>query len=392
MISDKKFWITIEPYVYATFTNDSALLYNTLDSNTIITNKDAILRLLSKIYSDENCGVAVISEKLMSRCEINAFIQELREKYMGDIIDISLSSGKPIQILPKLNLQNIEKDDSGEARYYNIQPSNLMDLNICIKMNRGEMPLFIFKRILTQAYDYPLSVIQLSGTNLWNHSSFKDIIELIKKLPHIVAFYSNYEEIKEERYLLSLFNSKKNILKVAINFPLNNSKFNSLIKFLGNKTDAFEFIFQVKGIEDSIRAEKIIASKKIKNYTLAPLYTKDNLDFFQKNIYLDKENILSAVVSMREIFMHQTINTNDFGKINIMPNGDVYANKHFPKLGNIMDNSLYDIIYNEMSEGKSWLRIRNQAPCTDCIYQWLCPSPSDYELAIGRPNLCHVKP
>jgi hypothetical protein len=35
--------------------------------------------------------------------------------------------------------------------------------------------------------------------------------------------------------------------------------------------------------------------------------------------------------------------------------------------------------------------IRNQTPCDDCVYQWLCPSPSDYEIAISRPNLCHVK-
>lgn len=27
----------------------------------------------------------------------------------------------------------------------------------------------------------------------------------------------------------------------------------------------------------------------------------------------------------------------------------------------------------------------------DCIYQWLCPSPSNYELVIGQPNLCHIK-
>ena len=51
----------------------------------------------------------------------------------------------------------------------------------------------------------------------------------------------------------------------------------------------------------------------------------------------------------------------------------------------------YEIISKEIAEGQSWLRIRNQFPCNACNYQWLCPSPSDYETAIGRPNLCHVK-
>lgn len=49
------------------------------------------------------------------------------------------------------------------------------------------------------------------------------------------------------------------------------------------------------------------------------------------------------------------------------------------------------MIYREMIEGHSWLRIRNQEPCCSCIYQWFCPSPSNYELAIGRSNLCHIK-
>ena len=48
------------------------------------------------------------------------------------------------------------------------------------------------------------------------------------------------------------------------------------------------------------------------------------------------------------------------------------------------------LIQKEIEEGKSWLRVRNQEPCNACIYQWLCPSPSDYEIMIGQTNLCHV--
>lgn len=74
-----------------------------------------------------------------------------------------------------------------------------------------------------------------------------------------------------------------------------------------------------------------------------------------------------------------------------MPNGDVYANVNHSALGNISTHSIHGIVQKELEEGKSWLRIRNHAPCNTCIYQWLCPSPSDYEIVIGRPNLCRVK-
>lgn len=74
-----------------------------------------------------------------------------------------------------------------------------------------------------------------------------------------------------------------------------------------------------------------------------------------------------------------------------MPNGDVYANLNHPTLGNINMHSIHEIVDKEIKEGLSWFRIRNQAPCNECIYQWLCPSPSNYEISIGKPNLCHVK-
>jgi len=78
--------------------------------------------------------------------------------------------------------------------------------------------------------------------------------------------------------------------------------------------------------------------------------------------------------------------------LTIGPDGKVYSgDMNEPAIGTI-DESLYTIVYREMTEGHSWLRIRDQKPCCDCIYQWLCPSPSNYELAIGKPNLCHVKP
>ena len=87
----------------------------------------------------------------------------------------------------------------------------------------------------------------------------------------------------------------------------------------------------------------------------------------------------------------RTMNLYDFGKITILPNGDVYANLNHPSLGNIHVNNIQEILHKEVEEGKSWFRVRNQAPCTDCVYQWICPSPSNYEIAIGRSNLCHVK-
>lgn len=122
-----------------------------------------------------------------------------------------------------------------------------------------------------------------------------------------------------------------------------------------------------------------------------PIFDGDNLDFFENNVFVGKEDLDEIILTKREIFMHQTLNTNDFGKLTILPNGSVYSNVNMEPLGMTKD-TVYSLVYKEITKGQSWFRIRDQAPCCDCVYQWLCPSPSNYELAIGKPDLCHIKP
>ena len=121
-----------------------------------------------------------------------------------------------------------------------------------------------------------------------------------------------------------------------------------------------------------------------------PLYNKENLSFFESNIFMEKDDMDKTDLSKNEIFIRQAINTEDFGKLTIMPDGKVYANINAPSLGTI-DDSTYSIVYKEFTDGQSWFRLRTQIPCNNCIYQWLCPSPSNYEIVLDRPNLCHVR-
>jgi len=125
------------------------------------------------------------------------------------------------------------------------------------------------------------------------------------------------------------------------------------------------------------------------NIWFVPLYNNENLSFFETDVFMEKTDLDKIDLSKNEIFIRQTLNMNDFGKLVIMPNEIVYANPNTPPLGSI-DDSPYSIVYKEFMEGESWFKIRDQAPCTECIYQWLCPTPSNYETVIGRPNLCHI--
>lgn len=92
----------------------------------------------------------------------------------------------------------------------------------------------------------------------------------------------------------------------------------------------------------------------------------------------------------RFIVEHQQLNTNDFGKIRIATNGYIYANPNYQPIGK-WDDDYKKLIYNELRHGNSWRRTRDkQAICKECIYKYLCPSPSNYEIAIQKPNLCNL--
>jgi len=149
----------------------------------------------------------------------------------------------------------------------------------------------------------------------------------------------------------------------------------------------FSVDFIIFSEQDYLDIEEISATIK---GNFVPVYNGENMDFFDSNVFINKDEIVTTNLSKREIFMRQAINIFHFGKLTVLPDGNVYADVNQAPLGTI-DDTTYSIVYKEFTEGKSWLRIRDFAPCKGCIYQWLCPSPSNYEIAIGRFNLCHVK-
>jgi len=190
-------------------------------------------------------------------------------------------------------------------------------------------------------------------------------------------------------YLKPTFNNNF-FYKVFVDFPINKQQWNTSYQLLLHQTLLFEYVFHITSLDDYEQAEEIIEQFQIEKYSLKPVYNGDNIDFFIENVFLTKEDILTIPMSIKDFFFKQCMNT-DFGKLNILPTGDIYANLNHPALGNIYLHSIYEIVQKELDEGKSWMRIRNEAPCNTCLYQYLCPSPSDYEIAIGKPNLCRIE-
>lgn len=121
-----------------------------------------------------------------------------------------------------------------------------------------------------------------------------------------------------------------------------------------------------------------------------PFYNKCNKSFFENYVFIDEEDLINERPRKIDVFKRQYINLNNVGKLIISSDGHYFSNLNFPTLGNI-DESIAQIINKEWSMGKAWKLTRTQQPCTDCIYQYLCPSPSNYEIVFNKNNLCKLK-
>ena len=385
MITKKEttnYWFKIEPYVHISIVNSNVLLYNTFDGSFIESKDIEIVKLLKETLLKENCGVVLLTAERYNLDNIRKFIMELRAKYMGDIIDIELSKSKPVQIMPftsLVNTQELFKKQNFPTGKKILE--YLSEISIYVDYNTNIMDLNSFLKSLPN-----ISTVNIIG-NLKDVANYKELLLVLDQFPSLKKITCNYSNvISLQPEFVNNFS-----YSILINYPIDISKWNYSRRLLLNQSIPFECIFEVTSMDNYSKINKFIEEFGIEKHQLKPLYTGDNIDFFKENVFLTKDDILSTPLSISDFFINQSMNIFDFGKIAIMSNGDIYANVNYPILGNIHTHSIYEIISKELEEGRSWLRIRNQAPCTTCLYQWFCPSPSNYEIAIGRPNLCHVK-
>ena len=375
------YWFTIEPYVFVAITNQSVLLYNTLDGVILESDKVEVVELLQETLLKENCGVVLLTNKRYTQNNVNSFIHEIREKYMGDIIDVSLSKGKPVQLLSYFNFRKnneIYKKHNFSSRKNVLD--NLSEINLHVDSTTNVFKLICFLQSIRKNLTFNIigDIRTVANCNemlffLNQLNSVKNIFSSYKNVPSIQPAYNN-----------------NFAYQISICFPIDVQQWMKAKEILFNQTLSVEYIFDVSSEEDCLEAEQFVTQFQIEKYRLKPVYTGSNIRFFEENVFLSKEDILSVHQTVKDIFSHQAINVYDYGKINIISNGDVYANLNHEVLGNIYVDNIYEIVQKEVSKGESWFRIRDQAPCSNCVYQWICPSPSDYEILIGRSNLCSV--
>ncbi|WP_293738808.1 TIGR04150 pseudo-rSAM protein [uncultured Parabacteroides sp.] len=408
------YWLYLEPYTMVFSEKEKSLIYNTLSSEYLqIPNSGKAYSILQRILSSPDIYLLKIEEDELFEKEVIAFVKNLQSKFLGEYIACHMTTRKPVILYPKLkllrsvkNMETMGKDILAYLQKIVIQITGkctcqcsvcsyaYKQITVCNRLCDKELDLDILLQLITIIRNTSAKSIDIIGGNPFFYSSFEKMLEVIKLTPMLqfnIKCFSEHIITLTDCKVLSLL---KNIPNIHLQIQYVGNVFIDYLQELQMRLEncgvRYGIEFLISSEEQYSQAIDICKALSFSQYEMIVLLNEKNMDF-AKQMYWDEEDILSLNSSKKDIYRRQSINTFDFGKIIVLANGDVYSNMNFDSLGNIYKEDISAILLKELEEGKSWFRVRNNIPCNDCVYQWFCPSPSNYEIVAGRLNFCSIK-
>lgn len=242
--------------------------------------------------------------------------------------------------------------------------ANLFEIAVvCNNTCNGPVAIDLLKHFYTLVRKRTKMVLYIDGVESLKDSNVESTIKLTNSFHqlHIVlcvyGYQMNFELIQKVKYFAS--RSVNNVeLKIAVQ----------------------------KQTGSSIYKEHL---NELQQIIYAPVYNGGNMDFFCDNVFLSKDEIYQLKPTANDVLMNQVLNANYFGNIIIDSEGMVYSRPNGKMMGDIQPNQdIVDFIENN-AISDDWFLTRNKvSPCSNCLFQYICPPISNYEFIFNRYNLC----
>jgi pseudo-rSAM protein len=403
-----KQWLCIENWVYAVVQPKQLLLYNTRIGQFIESKEKQHIDIVVRMHEKKNLGVVLLEEEWKNDISVLQFIKEAIDKNIFSLEDYQEDKLKPIRLMPVLNIQkDVERwkkepdRSAGESSLQYLTELSLYVNNACTlncnhcnfsckqfmccrkEINSSVLDSNVLFKIASQIKYASLSKLNILGGDIFSYSFLEQIPEIFNDKKDKIHCWSHYKNF--------CANDLPVMWDIIIDFPVDEQTLLNCIFEKEKEVSQYRYHFIVQNEEEVNLVEKMTEKLNIQNVEIHPYYNGENIDFFKNCIFLNREDILGNTVSQRQIFCNQALNSNFFGSLTILPNSDVTANMNTPILGNISTSSLLELITKELEPNTAWRKIRNEKPCTECLYQYVCPPVSNYEMVFEKPNLCTVQ-
>lgn len=379
--------------------NQNGIIYNSSNFKSFLFDNIGLIKSVCDQMDKLECLYTINLNKSHKNDEhFQNWINQLLNIEAARIIQIDQKVHEEVSFIPLLKIHNDITSTKANESYHDIVEC-LSEITIhlsgsCIQKDKQlYYKQFLYTVDIDRTLDYNKLTTFLSYIpskkklifnllgDTFNYYMINDLLALLAQKNSIINVYFTEE----------LFDPNKVTNKISeyfVNFHIICSAKNYMnlrSKIAPNQVSICKFILLIKDLPDVNAYGEIQFFEDIVD--VRPIFSSSMKEFFKENIYLNKFDLENIKLTKREIFANQAINTNFFGKIEILPDGSIWDNLNFDQIGYI-DDDFWHIMKTIFSEDRAWFYCRKQSPCSHCIYQWLCPPPSNYELVIGKPNLC----
>ena len=407
MADSNLMWLVLEPYVHGTVSENDALLYNSVNKTCLVSKgSEEIAGKVRQLLDPQNGYVIKIQKEEAEQPPLRKFIAGLQKKFMGDVLDPAWSASKPFNIVP----EPLVKPKTEEL-------SNYLG-EITFQVNSSALPqLENFKRAHLQ---FPFPIYSEGPGDTLSVSTIRAVAVMMESLPMATInfvgsgiyrdpLYSQLASVFKSTAFRTIFHiplwdlslpvpgrlSKNEQLAIYVTFPVDPQQLellDAMVRKYPRKGGPY-VNFVVQTSHEADQAMEIISTLGLRRVFFKPCLNGENMQFFREQVFISEEDIMASKPTQNQIFSRLTMNEHDFGKLTVFPNGDVYANANDKPLGNLADLNVEELVGRERAGNTSWSRRRTEVePCRDCLYRFLCPPVSNYEILSKKFNFCHIHP
>ena len=209
------------------------------------------------------------------------------------------------------------------------------------------------------------------------------ILTINNKLHCLMVIKIKYDEYTD----LISESTLKGIKNYSIIVIIENDNFNADIFNEKN----IRFVFKIYNKIDYNHFVSNLQNKKIE-YDFELDIANCNIDFLKENVFLNKADILKMKVTKQDYDANNTLNKYFFGKL-VIKNNKIYNRETKGKLITKLDENkeLKEIVFDALINSNKWFLIRDRVkPCKTCVFKYICPPISDYEIKASRYNFCNI--